>query len=398
MALKINHNLVNEQVARELIDICPFAAIEYHNNKLSINAACKNCRICVKKGPAGVIEEVKEEAKTIDKSQWQHIVVYADIEENNVHPITYELLGKARELAQVTSQEVQVLAIGHNLTQSANKILHYGADKVFVYEHKELAHFDVERYTNVFEDFIRQNQPSAIIFGATNTSRSLAPRVAARFKAGLTADCTALEMKENTDLVQIRPAFGGNIMAQIINPHHRPQLCTVRYKVFKAPEKSAAVTGKLINCPVKEEWLDSKVEILDIVNKKQEADIFDRENIIAIGRGIKSQADIDLVYQLAELLNASVGCTRPVIEAGLLDYRHQIGSSGKTVKPKLIITFGVSGAVQFTTGMKDAECIIAVNNDPAAPIFDLAHFALLGDIYEVIPELIRIIKEEKLNV
>ena len=398
MALKINHNLVNEKIAKILVDICPFKAIEYHDNKLSINAGCKNCKICVKKGPAGVIELVKEEIKTINKNEWKNIVIYADIEENKVHPVTYELIGKAKELAQVINHQVHVLAIGHNLTQTVDKILHYGVDKVFIYDHEKLEHFDVERYTNIFEDFINKNKPSSILFGATNIGRSLAPRVAARFKTGLTADCTTLEMKENTDLVQIRPAFGGNIMAQIINPSHRPQFCTARYKVFNAPEKTINPTGEIINCPIEDKWLKTNVEILEIINKKKEEDISESEIIIAIGRGVKSKEDFDLVFELAELLNASIGCTRPVAEAGLLNNKHQIGLSGKTVKPKLIITLGVSGAIQFTSGMKDAECIIAVNNDPAAQIFDIAHFAVFGDIYEIVPELIKIIKEGKSNV
>jgi electron transfer flavoprotein alpha subunit len=398
MALKINHNLVNEEIARQLIEICPFKAIEFNNSKLSINAACKNCRICVKKGPAGVIEEVKEEVNTIDKEQWKNIVVYAIIEENEVHPVTYELIGKARELTKVINHEVHVLAIGYNLSKIVDKILHYGAGKVFIYDHEKLEHFDVERYTNVFEDFINKNKPSSILFGATNIGRSLAPRVAARFRTGLTADCTALEMKENTDLVQIRPAFGGNIMAQIINPNHRPQFCTARYKIFNAPEKVSKPTGEIINCPVEEKWLSSNVEILEIINKKKEEDISESEIIVAVGRGLKSKDDLELVYELAELLNASVGCTRPLVETGLLDNKHQIGLSGKTVKPKLIITLGISGSIQFVSGMKNAECIIAVNNNPSAQIFDIAHYGVFGDIYEVVPELIKIIKEAKSDV
>ncbi len=398
MALKINHNLVTKKIAQQLIDICPFKAIEYQNEKLSINAACRNCKICVKKGPAKVIEDIVDEIETIDKSQWQNIVVYATIEENIIHPVTFELIGKAKELAEVINQQVHVLAIGQNLQKATDKILHYGVDKVFIYDNEQLEHFDVEKYTNVFEDFINKNKPSSILFGATNIGRSLAPRVAARFKTGLTADCTALEIKENTDLVQIRPAFGGNIMARIINPNHRPQLCTARYKVFDAPEKVDNPTGTIINCPVDEKWLNTNVEIIDIISKKKEEDISESEIIVAIGRGVKSKEDFDLVFELADLINASIGCTRPVAEAGLLNSKHQIGLSGKTVKPKLIITLGISGCIQFATGMKDAECIIAINNDPSAQIFDLAHFAVLGDIYEIVPELIKIIKEESLNV
>ena len=206
-----------------LVDICPFGAMEEKDGKLSINAACKMCKLCVKKGPAGAVEYVEDEKKEeIDKSQWNGIAVYVDHVDGEIHPVTYELIGKARELASKIDHPVYALFMGNNISDKAEELLHYGVDKVFVYDFPELARFKIESYTSVFEDFIKKHQPCAILTGATTVGRQLAPRVAARMKTGLTADCTILEMDENTDLSQIRPAFGGNIMAHILTPNNRP--------------------------------------------------------------------------------------------------------------------------------------------------------------------------------
>jgi electron transfer flavoprotein alpha subunit len=238
------------------------------------------------------------------------------------------------------------------------------------------------------EDFVNKKKPSTLLVGATTIGRSLAPRVAARFRTGLTADCTILEMKDNTDLVQIRPAFGGNIMAQIINPNNRPQLATVRYKVMDAPVRTAAPTGRVIFADIDRSKLTSQIDVKKVTKKVLEASISDAEVIIAVGRGIKAEKDLAMINELAGLIGAQVATTRPLIEAGWTDARKQIGLSGRTVKPKLIIVCGISGAVQFTAGMNNAECIVAINNDPKASIFNVAHYGIVGDIYEVIPKLI----------
>jgi electron transfer flavoprotein alpha subunit len=245
------------------------------------------------------------------------------------------------------------------------------------------------------EDFVNKVKPSTLLVGATTIGRSLAPRVAARFKTGLTADCTILDMKENTDLVQIRPAFGGNIMAQIVNPNCRPQLATVRYKVMDAPERSAEPSGKINNVVMDKAKFASDIEVLKVEKKVIESSISDAEIIVAAGRGIKSEKDLDMIREFAELLGAQIAVTRPLIEAGWADARKQIGLSGRTVKPKLIITCGISGAVQFAAGMNNSDCIVAINKDPKASIFNVAHYGIVGDIYEVLPKLINNIKEAR---
>ncbi|MDO4940855.1 MAG: electron transfer flavoprotein subunit alpha [Erysipelotrichaceae bacterium] len=399
MGLKINQELVNEQTGKALQELCPFGAISYEAGKLDINAGCKLCKMCVRKGPAGVItfEEEKQEA-IINKDEYKGICVYADIEQGQTHKVTFELIGEALELAKVINHPVYVLAIGKDIDANVEEILHYGVDKVYLYEHEALKDFDTETYTNCFADFIRNVKPSSILVGATNVGRSLAPRVAARFHTGLTADCTKLEMKENTDLVQIRPAFGGNIMAQIINPDHRPQFATVRYKVFSAPNKVSEIKGTIEKVKINEEWLKSHTTVLDVEQKPKELDISESEVIVAVGRGLKSVNDLGMINELADLLNGNVACSRPMVEAGFFDSKHQIGLSGKTVKPKLIITIGISGSVQFTSGMKSSDTIIAINNDPNASIFNVANYGIVGDLYEIVPNLIKMIKEGKQNV
>ena len=391
MGLKINQSLVNDEVAKKLVDLCPFKAISYDGNKLDINAGCKLCKMCVRNSN-GVVTFEEDVVETINKDDYKGICVYADIDHGSTHKVTFELIGKAIELAKVINHPVYALVIGNNVENNVKELLEYGVDKVFVYEHELLKDFDIERYTNCFEDFISNIKPSSILVGATNVGRSLAPRVAARFHTGLTADCTKLEMKENSDLVQIRPAFGGNIMAQIVNTNHRPQFATVRYKVFSAPEKCEP-KGEVVRRDIKEEWLKSHIEVINIEEKPKELDISESDVIVAVGRGLKSADDLPMVKELADLLGGVVACSRPMVEAGIFDGKHQIGLSGKTVKPKLIITLGISGAVQFTSGMKSSDCIIAINSNPLAPIFDVANYGIVGDIYSIVPELIKKIKE-----
>ena len=396
MGLVIHQEKVTEEAAKALVELCPFGAIEYKNGTLSINSGCKNCKMCVRKGPEGVVTwEEEEKPQAVDKSAWRGVAVFAEEREGKVHPVTLELLGKARELAAVIDHPVYALLIGSHQEALAEELLHYGADKVFVYDAPELGDFTIAPYTAAFTDFIEQVKPSSILVGATNLGRSLAPRVAARKGTGLTADCTILEMKENTDLVQIRPAFGGNIMAQIVTPNTRPQFCTVRYKIFSAPERSEEANGEIVRMAVRPEMLKSDTEILAITEKPKEIDISEADTIVAFGRGVTKESDIAMIRELADLLGAQLAGTRPTVEAGWLDPRRQIGLSGRTVKPKIIITIGVSGSVQFAAGMKNSDYIIAINNDPNAGIFDIAHLGIVGDLYEIVPRLIAKIREEK---
>ncbi len=393
-SLKINQAAVTENIAKQLIKICPFGAISYENKALDISSACKMCKMCVKKGPAGVIEYT-EEAKTdaVDKSLWRGICVYVDHAGEKIHRVTYELIGKARELAGVTGHPVYALMIGCNIEKSAEHLLYYGVDRVYIYDTEELQDFRIEPYTAAFYDFIQKVKPSGVLVGATNLGRQLAPRIAARCRAGLTADCTVLEMKKNTDLVQIRPAFGGNIMAQIISPNTRPQFCTARYKVFEEPAPNAKKSGEIVHMSISPEALQSNIAVLSTQKKPRDVDISEADVIVAVGRGAQNEGLRAMAAELADALGGMLACTRPLVESNLMDAKRQVGLSGRTVKPKFILCLGISGAVQFAAGMKASDCIVAVNTDPNAPIFDVAHYGIVGDVNEILPKLLKLVKE-----
>ncbi len=382
----------------EFIKLCPFGALAIEGGNVTVGAGCKMCKICVKKGPAGAATVQADEVKGIDKSLWRDITVYVGHDEGKIHPVTFELIGKALELASKIGQKVNCLFMGSDIGEAAKELLHYGVDKVYLYDAPQLKHYITETYTAVFEDHINAVKPCAILVGATSVGRQLAPRVAARFNTGLTADCTVLEMNENTDLAQIRPAFGGNIMAHIETPNHRPQMATVRYKVMEAPKRCDEARGEIVPCSVDPEKLKSRVEVISVVPKPTQKSIENADCIVVAGRGVKSKEDLALVKKLADALGGELACTRPLVEAGWVEAKRQIGLSGRTVRPSLIVTCGVSGAVQFAAGMKNSDCIFAINKDAGAPIFDIANYGLVGDLYKIIPKLISDIEEGKKNV
>ena len=394
MALTIHQERIDAALAAKLIKACPFGALSYEEGKLSIGMGCKLCKLCVKQS-LGAIEFIEEKLPCVDKSEYKGIVVFVDHYKGIIHNVTFELLGKAKELAAVTGQSVMALMIGSGISKIAEELFCYGADSVFVYDNPLLKDFLIEPYANVFEDFINRIKPSSVLVGATNVGRSLAPRVAARFKTGLTADCTSLEMLPDSDLVQIRPAFGGNIMARILTPRTRPQFCTVRYKIFSKPRRVEEFLKEITLMDIDGKFLTSSAVIEKILEKPSDVDISEADCIVACGRGIKSKADLAMARELADLLHARLACTRPLMECGWFNAKQQIGLSGRTVKPKLLITLGISGSVQFVAGAKGSECIIAINSDSKAQIFDVARYGFVGDLYEIVPNLIRKIKETR---
>ena len=377
------------------LKLCPFGAIEEKDGNLVASSGCKMCKLCVKKGPSGAAQIIEDEIVKIDKSLWNGICVYVDHDDGVIHPVTYELIGKARELADKIGHKVYCLFMGDNIKDKADDLLYYGVDEVFVYENKLLKDYILETYAQVCEDFINKVKPCAILVGATLIGRELAPKVAARFKTGLTADCTILDMSEETDLIQIRPAFGGNIMAQIATPNSRPQLATVRYKVMTAPEKSSEKKGKITICDIDENKLLVSTKVIKISPKEKVKTIESADVIVAVGRAFKTKDELNLAKELADALGGEIACTRPMVEASLIDPKCQIGLSGRTVRPKLIITLGISGSVQFCAGMSNSDYIFAINKDEKAPIFKVAHYGIVGDVYEIVPALIKLIKEGK---
>lgn len=374
----------------EIVKVCPFGALQVEpDGKLNFNAACKMCRLCVKSKPE-IFSWVEDTAPAIDKSLWRGIAVSVELtRKDQVHPVSLELLGKARSLAAKIGHPVYAVVAGKGISRAAELLRSYGADKVFVYDDPALEFFRIEPYTAVLEDFIQNNKPAVVLVGGTPSGRTLAPRAAVRFRTGLTADCTVLDIKENSDLEQSRPAFGGNIMAHINTPNHRPQFATVRYKIFPLPEPCENASGEVVPCTLPPEKLASSIQILGLEEKPEEIGIEEADVIVAAGKGVRKQEDLALIRQLASALHAQVAGTRCLIENGWLDHKRQIGLSGRTVAPKLIVCCGVSGSVQFAAGMKGSEKIIAINTDPDAPIFKLAHIAIHGDLYEIIPALLK---------
>ncbi len=366
---------------------CPFSAIDWLGDRPEINAACRACALCVKACPRGAIIRLETRAKSVDKAKWSGVLVIAEQSRGRLHPVSLELIGKAL----LMNQAVHAVVMGEGIGECAGELLHYGVKTVYAYDDQALSFFRAEAFADCAEDAIRDLRPSVVLVGATALGRSLAPRLATRFRTGLTADCTALEMRENTDLVQIRPAFGGNIMAQIATKHTRPQFATVRYKVMDQPVRQDAA-GEIIwrKTPA----ISSRVSHISTVPVPKAASISDAQVLVVGGRGLKKEGDLDMIRTLAGLLGGEWATTRPLAEKGWSQSARQIGLSGRTVRPKLIITCGVSGAIQFTSSMNASEHTIAINEDPDAPIFDVAHVAVVGDLYQIVPGLITRLKEK----
>ncbi len=374
-------------------ELCPFGAIEVSGTKVEIGAGCRACMVCVKKGPEGAFTVSREDNAGVDKAAWRGISVFAEIGPDGVLPVSLELVGEARVLAGRIGQPVRAVVAGSHVEDAAREIAHYGVEEICVYDDPALARFRVEPFAAVLEDHIRSVKPAAVLVGGTPLGRSLAPRAAARIGTGLTADCTSLDIRASADLDQIRPAFGGNIMAHIHTPRHRPQFATVRPKIFPTPVRNPAAAGRIVRRDLDASLLASGITVLESKRKTWEKRIEDAEVIVAAGRGFKKKEDLSLAVRLAELLHGEIAGTRSLIEAGWIEPQRQIGLSGRTVKPKLIIACGISGAVQFAAGMKGSDMIVSINTDPNAPITKISHYVVVGSVYEVLPRLIARIEE-----
>ncbi len=374
---------------------CPFGAIDMVNGKPELNAACKVCGVCVKSCPEKAILRLETKVESVDKTQWNDILVFAEVSGGRLHPVSLELIGKAHELIKsVPSFKVRAVLVGDGVTAYAEEIRHYGVSEVAVYDDKALGFYRADAYAACVEDYIKKTKPSVVLVGATSLGRSLAPRLSTRFHTGLTADCTRLELRESTDLVQIRPAFGGNIMAQIVTLNTRPQFATVRYKVMDAPTRREEAGGDILICKIPKAVAASPVTHVSTVPVPAGKTISDAEILVVGGRGLQKETDLNMIKELAELLGGDWAVSRPLVEKGWATNARQIGLSGRTVRPKLILTFGVSGAIQFTACMNAADHIVAVNTDKDAPIFEAAHIGIVGDLYEILPGLIEELKKE----
>ena len=377
------------------VEKCPFGALKMERRGVKVGDNCRMCGFCVRQCPEDALC-FEQRAGEVDKSKWQDFLIYVEQERGDIHPVAYELIGEARKMAAKVGYKVNCVIVGSTGTrENAKKLLAYGADKVYVYEHPGFEGFKADCYTDAVADCISEIKPSSVLVGATALGRSLAPRLSTRFHTGLTADCTTLDIKENTDMVQIRPAFGGNIMAQISITRSRPQFATVRYRVMDRAAKVANPTGEIIIRKVTDHMVQSKIRVISSEIIARQKGLEEEDVIVVAGRGVRNEKDVDMCRELADALGGQLAFTRPMVENGFGDTAHQIGLSGRTVRPKLIITCGVSGAIQFTSCMKASECIVAINNDPEAQIFKAAHYCINDDLYKVVPKLTELIKNRK---
>lgn len=369
---------------------CPFGALSLEADRLAVNENCRMCGVCVRACPChAIIFEQKPQKSAVEKSEWKDILIYAEQENGKIHSVTYELIGEARRLAAKVGYRVYAVIVGGAGTvKNAEKLLPYGVREVFAYEHSGFAGFRADCYADAAADCISQLRPSIVLIGATALGRSLAPRLSVRFHTGLTADCTRLDIRPNTDLVQVRPAFGGNIMARILIADARPQFATVRYRVMNRAQKVSCPDGKVTRMPVTDTMARSGIEVLAVAPLIHEKTVEEENVLVVAGRGAKSGNGVALARRLAETLGGQLCFTRPMVESGFGDNAHQIGLSGRTVRPKLIITCGVSGAIQFAAGMSGSECIVAINSDPGALIFNIANYCITDNLFDVIPALL----------
>ncbi|MBK5243149.1 electron transfer flavoprotein subunit alpha/FixB family protein [Clostridium sp.] len=325
--------------------------------------------------------------------EYSGVMVFAEQKNCVIHKVSYELIGKARELADKTNEKVYCCICGPS-DLPINELIYRGADKVFFVKDDEIFNIpEIMTYVKNIVRVIDDVNPKICLFGATNFGRSLAPRVAATFKCGLTADCTGLEIDDvDTKLVQIRPAFSGNILAHI-KSQLLPQMSTVRFKEFDEAKRDETRTGEVItyeSVVIKNNAIEVLEEIIE-----ENFNITDAKVVVSAGKGLKSSEDFKMIEELAELLGGVVGCSRPLVEEGFISKSHQVGYSGNRVKPKLYIACGISGSPQHQAGMKESEMILAINSDPSAPIFNIADYGIVGDVYKVIPQLINKIKNKK---
>ncbi len=368
---------------------CPFNAITMENKLAVIGSACTGCGVCVDKCPFKAIEKTEEIREEKDLSAYKGVWVFAEQREGKIMPVVIELLGEGKKLAMEVGCELCAILCGHNIDGLTDELFAYGADKVYVADAKELEHYTTDGYTNVIFDAIEQYKPEIVLLGATHIGRDLGPCLAVKANTGLTADCTKLEIDPaDKKIMQTRPAFGGNLMATIICPNHRPQMSTVRPGVMEKASYAPGKKGEVITLNHTFQEGDIRTKVIDIVKTvKEMIALTDAEVIVAGGMGLGKSDGFALLKKLADKFGGSVAASRAAVDAGWIDHAYQVGQTGTTVKPKIYIACGISGAIQHVAGMQNSEQIIAINTSETAPIFEVADYGIVGDLYKVIPAL-----------
>ncbi len=352
---------------------------------------CTLCGACVPACPVDAIVMQKLAVSTFNTADSQGIWIFVEHKDGVIAPVTLELLGKGRALAGQIKEKLSAILLGSEILGLADELIAFGADQVIAIDDPRLRQFRDEIYAKALTYLARKYRPSIILAGATVTGRSFIPRVAIHLHTGLTADCTALDIDPATGyLIQTRPAFGGNIMARIITPYHRPQMATVRHKVMNPLKRDDSRTGEIIREQIDFDfgkevstWLGFEKEKSRLIN------ITEANIIVSGGRGLKEGKNFAMLEELALALGGAIGASRAAVDAGWVPYSYQVGQTGKTVKPSIYIAVGISGAIQHLAGMSSADYIIAINSDPDAPIFKVADLGIVGDLFEIVPTLIK---------
>jgi len=379
-------------------DSCPFGAITVEDGLAIVGDSCTLCGACVEACEVEALSlDVQAKQAQDDLASWSGVMVFCEYRRGELAPVSLELLGIGRELADKRGAQLSALLLGHETNDTAQLLIGHGADIVYLADHEELREFRDDCYCDVTAALILKYKPEIVLAGATAIGRSFIPGVATVLNAGLTADCTKLEIREEDGaLLQTRPAFGGNIMATIVSESTRPQMATVRPKVMKELGFDAARKGNIVEVIPTAEQLQSRLQVLEsVVAEAGSVNIQEADILVSGGRGLENAKGFELIRELADTLGAKVSASRAVVDAGWIPYPHQVGQTGKTVAPKLYIACGISGAVQHVAGMQSAETIVAINRDEHASIFNVADFGIVGDLFEILPKLIRKIGERR---
>jgi len=392
MGIKIIYEKCN--LCKKCIERCPFGAIEIKDNKIVITEKCNLCGLCVKICPEKALIKEEKEKAVINLLQYRGIWFFAETRHGEIAPVSYEMLNAAKKLKVKLNEEICGVCFGENIKEKVKTLLKKGANKVYVIDDAVFCEFKEEIYSKAMSYLIMKYKPNIVIAAATMIGRSFIPSVAVKVKTGLTADCTDVDIDEKTGLlIQTRPTFGGNLMAKIICEKHRPQMATIRPKIFEPAEDEEDVKGEIIEEKIEFE-IEDRINICGREKIENVVDLQEAEIIVSGGRGLKDGKNFDIIKELADLLNGAVGASRAAVDSGWISYPHQVGQTGKTVKPKIYIACGISGAIQHLAGMQTSDYIIAINKDPDAPIFKVANLGVVGDLFEVIPILIKKIKEQ----
>jgi len=381
------------------IPSCPFAALYMleegeWEGKVEVTEACTLCGACVEVCPVEALTMPEIEEVEVDLSAYQGVWVWVEQFNSEAGSISWEMVGQGRTLADELETDLTACVLGHNVEEIAKQAIEYGADRVLLVDDPTLEAYRTEPYTAVLVGLVREYKPEIFLLGASARGRDLAGAVATELRTGLTADCTGLTIEpETSNLLQTRPAFGGNIMATIICPNYRPQMSTVRHRVFEMPNPDPNRTGEIVRKSAILSESDIASKVVDFIVQEGDVNLADAMIIVSGGRGVKGPEGFEPIRELAAVLGGAMGASRAAVDAGWIPYAHQVGQTGRTVRPDLYIACGISGAIQHLAGMQTSRVIVAINKDPEAPIFNVADYGIVGDLFEIVPMLTEAFKK-----